>query len=774
MRGRAWQNLASIFFVSAGALTFEVVLTRVFSLMFWHHFASLLIALALTGFGTAGSLTAVLAPWLKRGRQSLLAATALGAAASMVLSYLAVLAVHLEPLSLAWSWRAWPDLGLVCLSLMIPFLLAAAHIALVLAWAKSVAQTYASNLAGSGAGCLIAAVALSHLPPHQAIYAAVGLTLLGFASQVPGLGPRPVRLLLVSAAGMGLLLVAAPLPLRFEPFKDRSAVLAAQGSRLEHRAVGLRGVVEVIGGPAFHYAPGLALGCPTGLRLQKGLFLDGDLLGAVSRLEPEEPRPQFVSCLLNCLPHLIFQPQRVLVVNPEGGLSLICALGGPVGEIIAVEDNPEIKNLMSGPLAKFSGDIYRRPGVSLIRADPAVFISRTQKKFDLIVLGQGARWGSGSASGLGVSRLLTVEDLVSLLSLLRPDGVLAASGPLMAPPRASIKLLAAAAEALKRSGAEVRNGLALIRDWKTVLILIKPRGFTETEIKEIKARTKSLGFDLSCLPGLKKDELNQFHHLAGEPLHQAASMILGGQAEKLFESAYFRLRPATRDRPYFFHFFCPRTLKLILRPKAARHLPVTEWGLLFTWGGLAIIIPAAAAGIILPLKKLKPRPRGLVYFSLIGLGYMIAEVSLLQEAIYKLGRPALAVPLVIGLFLLASGTGCLMWGQRRPGWFAVAIALALPLTLVALRHGPGAPILAGLTLVPVALLMGAPFAGGLVHLVGERAEARAWAFGVNGFFSVVGALAAALLCLDAGHFTAVLSAGACYLVAGWSFRGGRS
>ena len=72
-----------------------------------------------------------------------------GAAAGMILAYLAVLAVDLEPLGLGWSLRAWADLGLVCLILMGPFLLAAAHVALILAWAESPGRAYASNLAGS-------------------------------------------------------------------------------------------------------------------------------------------------------------------------------------------------------------------------------------------------------------------------------------------------------------------------------------------------------------------------------------------------------------------------------------------------------------------------------------------------------------------------------------------------------------------------------------------------------------------------------------------------
>ncbi|MBW1714094.1 MAG: hypothetical protein JRJ59_13220, partial [Deltaproteobacteria bacterium] len=272
------------------------------------------------------------------------------------------------------------------------------------------------------------------------------------------------------------------------------------------------------------------------------------------------------------------------------------------------------------------------------------------------------------------------------------------------------------------------------------------------------------------LPGLTPEETNKFHLLPGEPLFRAAQMILRGRTEELFKTALFNLRPATQDRPYFFSFFRPATLGLISTSQGHRLLPVTEWGLLFIWGGLGSILLLAGAGIFLPLLKIKPRPRGLVYFGLIGLGYMLAEMTLLAETIYQLGRPALAIPLVIGLFLVISGLGSLLWGGRPPKAFALASAAALPLTLLALRHLPVGPLTVGLTLAPAALLMGVPFAGGLVHLAGSWPQARAWAFGINGFFSVIGSLTATLICLQAGHLVAVALAGGCYLLAGLEYR----
>jgi len=762
-------RLFSIFFVSAGALAFQVALTRVFALTYWHHFAALLISLAMVGFGSAGSLLAVTLPRLAGRPTAALTATALLTALSIPLAYLGALAVGLEPLALAWSASAWLDLGLVCLILIGPFLLAAAHIGLVLAWTEKAGRAYGANLAGSAAGCLAAALALAYLTPNQALYPALGLTLLGSAAYLPAAGGRGAAFWGAAAVIIISLAWVFPLPLQFAPFKDRSAVLAAQASRLEDRAVGLHGLTEIIGGPAFHYAPGLSLRCSCPLPEQRGLFVDGDLVGPITKWTTQDPPPAFTQGLMQSLPYEVIGPDRVLIINPGGGLDLLTALAASVKQITGVEENPEIFSLMNGPWSDFTGRLYRRTGVKIIRDDPAVFLTRTPDYYDQIVLGYGG--GLSSGSGLEVTRLLTVEELTALLGRLSPGGALVLSGPLMNPPRASIKILATAAEAMKRLNADPAEGLALVRDWNTVLLLVKPDGFSPDQAEQIRAAAARLNFDLSVLPGLEPKEINRFHVLPAEPLAEAGRLILDGRSEELFDRAYFHLRPGTRDRPYFFHFFRFRTLGLILSPQGGQPLGAAEWGLLFTWGGFFTALLLAVIGILAPLVRLRPRPPGLPFFGLIGLGYMLAEITLLAETIYRLGRPALAVPLVVGAFLLASGLGSRWWGDRPPKKFVLASALALPLALAGLRWLPGGAVGAGLALAPAALVMGAPFAGGLTHLVGSRPGARAWAFGVNGFFSVVGALGAGLLCLQAGHTPAVLAAGLCYLAAGLYLRG---
>ena len=568
--------------------------------------------------------------------------------------------------------------------------------------------------------------------------------------------------------------VTHPLPLYFEPFKDRSAVLAGRGNRLWDQLAGLDGLVEVIGGPAFHFAAGLSLNCRASMPPQAGLFLDGDLSGPVTHLDSGGDIPAFVDCLLARLPYRVFHPEKVLIVNPGGGPAILAALDGRDRNILAVENNPEIYRLMTGSLKEYSGNLYQRPGVNVVRSDPVSWLDGHDDWFDLIVLGDGGRWESGSASGMGVTRLLTVEGHSRLLERLRSGGALLISGPLMTPPRASVKLLATAVkslESLDSPGPDPEECLALVRDWNTILLIVKPDGLTDVEIASLYTEARAANLDFSILPGLDPDERNRVHFLAGEPLARAAEWLFTHREQELFDRACFDLRPADRDRPYFFHFVKPKTLSLIFNPQGGRPLGAMEWGLLFTWGALGATLILAGIGIFLPLTGLRPVPKGAVFFSLIGMGYMLAEITLLGETIYRLGRPALSVPLVIGTFLLFSGLGSLIRGHRPPKRFTLASGVALFGALFALRYLPGGVWGVALALAPTAWLMGIPFAGGLTHLAGPDPHARAWAFGLNGFFSVAGSLAAGLICLQIGHLAGIASAGGCYLLAGMTIKG---
>ena len=54
----------SIFLISAAAISYEILLIRLLSIIQWHHFVSMIISLALLGYGASGSFVALTQKWV--------------------------------------------------------------------------------------------------------------------------------------------------------------------------------------------------------------------------------------------------------------------------------------------------------------------------------------------------------------------------------------------------------------------------------------------------------------------------------------------------------------------------------------------------------------------------------------------------------------------------------------------------------------------------------------------------------------------------------------
>ena len=219
-------------------------------------------------------------------------------------------------------------------------------------------------------------------------------------------------------------------------------------------------------------------------------------------------------------------------------------------------------------------------------------------------------------------------------------------------------------------------------------------------------------------------------------------------ARARFAAAYpFAVAPASDARPYPHRFLRAGSLRTFLQSGSASWLPFAEWGyiaLLATLAqsavlaGLLILLPTAlrARGVRAPNGSLLPL---VAYFSAIGLGYMAAEIAVIQQLTLLLGHPVYAVAVVLAAILICSGVGS-AWSDRLAPFHARIAGAVLGVALALLAAGlldlvhvlQPAPILArGLAaaavLVPVAVLMGTMFPLGIRGL----ARKRQWAHRVG-------------------------------------------
>ena len=90
-----------------------------------------------------------------------------------------------------------------------------------------------------------------------------------------------------------------------------------------------------------------------------------------------------------------------------------------------------------------------------------------------------------------------------------------------------------------------------------------------------------------------------------------------------------------------------------------------------------------------------------------------------------------------------------------PLLFAAALGFALWLRI----------LLAVLVLAPLGILLGMPFPLGLQIVSGEADALVSWAWGVNGFFTVIGTVAALILGMTFGFKLVLLVGAGCYVLA---------
>ena len=162
----------------------------------------------------------------------------------------------------------------------------------------------------------------------------------------------------------------------------------------------------------------------------------------------------------------------------------------------------------------------------------------------------------------------------------------------------------------------------------------------------------------------------------------------------------------------------------------------------------------------------------LAYFGLLGLGFMLVEIPLMQRFILFLGHPAYAMTTVLFAILLFSGVGSAIshrFSTRRALILLMGLTLLYRVglsTLFALTMALpliSRMIITVLTLAPAGVLMGIPFPQGLRRLEALAPQHIPWAWGVNGALSVVASVLAALLALSAGFDVVLITGALCYL-----------
>jgi SAM-dependent methyltransferase len=783
--------LGGIFLTSAAALTLEISIVRLLSVAQGHHFAFLVVSMALLGYGASGSFLSFFPSLLKRDPLDLLKKGSGLFSLSALLAYLATNQIPFDLARIAFDqWQIF-YLVLIYLVFSFPFFFSGMVISSALTlWSPLAGKLYFSDLAGASLGCLLVLLLFGIFGgPGTLLFACL---LGGMASGVFGglKGRTGVFPWVWTGLLVGLLFWNPPwIDLHLSPYKSLRAALQLPGARLLETRWNAVSRVDVLESPAARTAPGLSLEYLAPLPEQIGITIDGDQLNAITRVRGEPAGAgelKFLDFLPSSFPYLAHEAGRVLLLDPRGGLEVLNALYHGAKEVVVAETNPMIVDLLKTRYGEFSGGIYSHRGVEVVVEDGRSFLQRAPRPFDLILLPLSESLGASATgfSGLQEDYRLTAEAFREYFRALKPGGFLSFSLYLLPPPRGELRLVSTIQEALDGEGKRPADHLLAFRTWGTFSLLVKKGPLAPREVEGLKDFCRRMRFDLVYYPGISAEEANRYNRFPRPAYFEGVQSLLK-EGEAFYSRYPFDLSPATDDRPFFHSFFRWKYWKETYR------LAGEKWQILLEGGFLVPVVFTLALllsllFILLPLllrrrgekeTAVGPPPVSLAYFSALGLGFMFVEISLIEKFILFLGHPLYSISLVIFSLLVSAGAGSRfslrIEVSSSLGLRALLLLLCGLIFLSAALYPRALPLFQGsppvirwaLTwalILPVGFFLGMPFPLG-IRMVGSKNPLWVpWGWCANGCASVCGAILPVLIAQAWGFQTVFFLAALCY------------
>lgn len=800
------ENL-SLFLLASAALTFEINLTRIFSVSQFYHYAFMIVSIALLGYGASGTVLAIFPAISNRDPGRVMGWLSILTAITILGSYTLINKVPFDSYSIPWNWKQMLVLAVHYVALAAPFFFSGMAAGMLLAaFPQRTGQTYAVNMVGSAAGCIVALIAPAYLGGEGTAVFASGLA--GFAAvicalqmlkreSIVGLVSRKhvvwITLLVLSLAV--ILLVASDaymrisgretfawLELHVSPYKRLSYTLQYPDAEVVYRRWNAFSRIDVVSSAGIRSLPGLSYRYLEPFPTQDGLLVDADNLTPIVRAEGDL---DFVEYLPSAIAYQLHPHADVLILKSGAGLEILTALESGADRVTAVEENRLIVDA--------SAHIYDNPLVEKVLEFDRSYIRRTDDKFDIVLLSLTSSYHpvrSGAYSLMEDYRY-TVESVKDILARLNPDGYLVLTRWLQTPPSEYLRAFGLAVEALEQSGFDPSNQVAAMRGYNTGTIIVKASSFTALEIDKISDFSQQRAFDVVYFPGIEPEDVNKYNVL-DEPLYfkTFTDLLNSSPRREFYEQYLFDVSPVSDNQPFFGHYFKWSQAKQLWAELGKFWQPFGGAGYFVVLALLLLAVLSAGVLILLPvimsvLSKKPQIPTGsqvsslalVLYFCWIGFGYLLVEIPLIQRFILYLGHPSYALTVVLFSILFFSGIGS-QFSHKVPLQLGL-IVLVLLLVLVTLLL----PFLFDLTLgfpfglrvaitmavlSPLGFMMGIPFPQGLRLLLGtERRSSRTgWVWGINGAASVVSAVLAALLALSFG-FDWVFRIGAVCYAGAW-------
>ncbi len=794
---------AGLALVAACTLMLQVVQTRILSVVAWYHLAFFAISMAMFGL-TAGAV------WLYLRRDRLTehtlsyhlahysAAFAVSTAVTLLVQMTQVPIGGVTSVTHLWIWVQ------VALCLAIPFFFSGVVVSLALTRSPfPVGQVYGWDLLGAAAGCL-GALGLLNATDGPSVVLLIGalaaVAAACFARSGVGVAPTPVPAgarLLQRPVTIAIVLGCAGLlngqtahglqPLVVKGRFENGASHLFRKWNTFSRVVVLPGFV---GYPQlWGESPAFARSTAHRTREQRWLNIDGDAGTVATRFNGDLAELEFLKYDVTTLAYHLPERRRAAIIGVGGGRDVLSAAAFGSRDITAVELNPTFVRLLTTErgFADFTR-LDRLTGVRLFVDEGRSWFARTDERFDTIQMSLIDTWAATGAGAYSLSEngLYTVEAWRTFLERLNDRGVYTVSRWFNARnPNETGRMLSLAVAALLDLGSTApERQIFLAASGGIATIVVARQPFSDADLATLHNATARYEYQELVVPGTP-------------PSYPTLRAIVSAHSRDALDattsSDNFDLSPATDDRPFFFNQL-PMNKVAGLVEFARRvaggdisggvrsgNLNATVTLMVLFVISLALVL----AAIVVPLRHAISdvgRPlvvAGTAYFLLIGVGFMMVEIGVLQRMSVFLGHPVYSLSVTLFALILTTGAGSLLsdaWPIRtRRGFLLWAVATGayvfslrywLPPVLLAIESEP-LLARAGVcvaVIAPAGVLMGFAFPTGMRLVLARDARPAPWFWGINGAAGVLASVMAVTVSIGFGISATLTVGAACYLL----------
>jgi len=743
------------FFIAFSTLALEVTLTRLFSVITFYHLAFFAVSIAMLGM-TAGAITVYFKPgWFEEhniGPNTAKACLAYSASVAIALTVLCLL-----PIYFLYSLMFILAIFIVTAACSLPFYFSGMVVSVVLTkYPLPIGKLYASDLIGASLGCLfvLGGLELFDAPGLILLSGAIGIIpVFCFGNRLLSLRTKhwsiAVLVILITGVFINLVSNRGFRPINVKGVQETLSKFAVERWNSFSRIAVFEGVERV---PHLWGASPVMPADSTSFVYQ--MTIDGEAGTHLTRFNKPEDIQYLRYDITNAAYYLKEGSESACIIGVGGGRDIHSAILFGTGKIVGVDVNPIFVNLLNNKFRN-EANISNRPDVTLVVDEARSYLSRTDEKFSIIQMSLIDTWAATGAGAMTLTEnsLYTVEAWKIFLNRLDTNGIYTLSrwyNPAnLGETGRAVSLALATLFELGINNPAQHIAMLTVSNLSTLIVSKSP--FSDKQVSRLKEVSSNLKYNFVIVPG----EL---------PSNAILQKIISSKSrEELFlkiKDEPLNYFPPTDENPYFFNMLRLNHLDEIESRGSGVHVGNLQASFalvvlifsLFSLTIVTIVLPLIYRSRIKNFKKGKTFWKAVFYFSLIGAGFMMTEIGLMQRLSVFLGHPVYALGILLFTIILSAGIGSL-FSERLPvtraplKYFLPAFAalaifgvnFILNTVISSMITSPMLnKIIASIIVIfPVGFTMGFFFPMGMRLAKSRSPEETPWLWALNGIFGVL-------------------------------------